>query len=292
MSGPLSPVVRGVLWMTAAMFAFTIVTVTIRELMQSFPALEVVLFRSVLGLVFLAPWLYRAGLVELRTRRWGLYLVRAAVLLGAQLTWYFAVSEIPLADATALHFTLPLFGVILAVVVLGERAGPYRWLATAVGFAGALVIVRPGFAAVEPAAVAALVSAGFYAGNGIATKSLLRTEPVNRVLFHGFFLSVVVALIYAPFDWVTPGWQHAPTIATLGVAGFIAQWCSTYAMKLADVSLLAPLDYIRLPFAAILGFVLYLEVPDPWMWLGAAIIVGSTYAVARREARAAHPGGA
>ncbi|MGH6918415.1 MAG: DMT family transporter, partial [Geminicoccaceae bacterium] len=151
--------VRAALWMVAASIAFAAMIILVRHLTATFDPLQVVFFRNVFGLIAMLPWIAGHGVGALRTRRLGLHTLRATTSIASMICWYTALSLMPLAQATALSFTAPIFTSVLAVIFLGEVMRLRRWSATAVGLLGALVILQPGSSSVEPAALLAIASA-------------------------------------------------------------------------------------------------------------------------------------
>ncbi|MCW5773770.1 MAG: DMT family transporter, partial [Rhodospirillaceae bacterium] len=169
-------------------------------------------------------------------------------------------------------------------LVLGERVGIRRWTAVVLGFAGALVIVRPGFASVSWAALTALASAAFYAAAGIAVKMLARTEPPTRIVF---FMNLFVAILAAApvlVDFTPPGWADMPYILAIGAAGTAAHFFQSNALKRADASFVAPFDFLRLPLGALCGYIIFDDRPNHWVWIGGAMIFASIFWIAKREA--------
>ncbi len=276
--------VRGALWMSAASFFFALVYVVIRRLTETVPIQELVLFRALLGMAFMAPWLMRSGPGALRTARPGMYIWRTLVSYSGMLCWFYALANMPLADATSLMFTLPLFTVLLAATFLGERVGIDRWTATVIGFAGALIIIRPGFVEVGVAAGAALYTALSYAGGSAMTKSLVRTERPNAVVFYTFALLGVVSVGPAIAVWDTPAWEDVSWIVLFGVLSVVATQCITRSFAAAPASVVVPFQFLKLPFVAVIALLWFAEQPDPWTWLGALVIFASSYAIVRREA--------
>jgi drug/metabolite transporter (DMT)-like permease len=285
----MSPSLRGILWMAASAVCFSCTFAFVRILAGKFHIFEVVLLRALIGLAFMLPWLARAGLGTLRTRRWRRYALRAAMAYTAMVFWFYALKEMRLADASALQFTMPLWSIVFAVALLREKAGAHRWIATVFGFAGALVIVRPGFVDTSLAAIAVLGSAALYAGTNILTKTLSREDDPTAIAFLSFAFALPFSLPAALTVWVTPDWADAPAIAGFGVVTVGAHVCLTRALAAADASVVGPVDYLRLPCVALIAYALWAEVPDIWTWAGAAIIVASTWYLTLRErsARAA-----
>ena len=202
------------------------------------------------------------------------------------LCWFYALANMPLADATSLMFTLPLFTVLLAAMFLGESVGIDRWAATVIGFAGALIIIRPGFVEVGIAAGAALYTAMSYAGGGAMTKALVRTENSNAVVFYNFALLGVVSIVPAIAVWETPAWEDVSWILLFGVLSAVATQCITRSFAAAPASVVIPFQFLKLPFVAIIALLWFAEAPDSWTWLGALVIFASSYAIVRREAGA------
>lgn len=271
--------------MATAALCFAISFVLIRVLSDSLHTFQIVLFRAIIAIVLLLPWLLRAGPRALATTKWGMYGMRAIVAYVAMVCWFYALGRMVLADASALQFTMPLWAVILAVLFLGERAGLSRWVATLVGFAGALVIIRPGMIETNLAAIAALVSAALYSVGNIFIKALSRTENATAIAFLGFVYSLPLAVPLAVYFWQPTSWSDVPIIIAFGLATVGAQVSLARAMSLADASLLGPVDYLRLPVVAAFGFVFFDETPDLWTGAGAVIIVASTWYLTASEAR-------
>jgi drug/metabolite transporter (DMT)-like permease len=269
--------------MAGSAVCFSVAFALVRILSETFHVFEIVLLRALIGMAFMTPWLVRVGPGVLKTRRWGRYLVRSAMGYAGMVCWFWALTEIPLAEASALQFTMPLWSILFAVLLLREQAGLHRWLATVFGFAGALVIVRPGFVDTSLASIAVLASAALYAGSNILTKTLSREDNPTAIAFLSFAVALPFSLPAAVTVWVTPGWADAPAIAAFGVVTVGAHICLTRAFAAADASVVGPVDYIRLPFVAIIAYVLWAEVPDIWVWAGAAIIVASTWYLTLRE---------
>jgi drug/metabolite transporter (DMT)-like permease len=277
--------VRGACWMTLGAFWLIVMALAIRALSPKYSVLELIFLRSVISLVLILPWAIRQGAARLRTTRPRLHLFRNVVHYVGNLGWFFGVATIPLADVAALQFTLPLFTVIMAAVFLRETVGPHRWLATVVGFAGALIVIRPGFATVGIGTLAVLGSAAFYAASQTASKALSRTESPQSVLFFMALVFVPLSAGPAALDWTTPEMADAPAILLLGVTGYLAHFSIIRAFAAADASFVMPFDFMKLPLSAAAGFVLYLEFPDVWTWVGAVIIFGATWYITWRETR-------
>lgn len=279
----LSAQARGALWMTLGAFWLIVMAVAIRALSPKYSVLEQIFLRSVVSLILILPWAIRQGAARLRTHRLGLHVFRNTVHYIGNLGWFLGVATIPLADVAALQFTLPLFTVVMAAIFLRERVDGHRWLALIVGFAGALVIIRPGFETVSVGTAAVLASAAFYGASQTASKALSRTESPQAVLFYMALVFVPISAVPAAFYWTTPDWVDLPLILVLGVTGYLAHFSIIRAFAAADASFVMPFDFMKLPISAAVGFVLYMEFPDLWTWAGAVIIFGAAWYITWRE---------
>ncbi len=282
LSGP----VRGAMWMICAAMSLVAMAVLIRYLTPTYNVLELIFLRNVVNLALMTPWILRTGLRSVKTPRLSGHALRNAFLYSGNVAWFFAVTMVSLADLAALQFTMPLFTIVMAAVALREKIGIHRWTATAVGFAGALVILRPGIIEIDLGAIMVLAAAFLYSCAYIVTKQLSDTESGNLVVFYMSVFILAFSFIPAMVVWQTPDWGDAPAIIALGIAGYSTHFCVTRAMAAADASYVAPYDFLRLPISAILGYFLFREVSDIWVWAGAAIIFWAAYYNTWMEKRA------
>jgi drug/metabolite transporter (DMT)-like permease len=281
----LPAVVRGPIWMILGGLSLICLAVVIRHMMPKFHVLEMIFLRSVVSLLLILPWALRQNRSELTTRRLPLHIFRNSIHYLGNIGWFVGVTLVTLADLQALQFTVPLFTIIMAAIFLRETVGPHRWIATGLGFIGALVIIRPGIIEISTGTIAVVLSAVFYASSQTATKSLSRTDTPNAILFYMSLIFIPISAIPAAYFWVTPGWEDAIPIALLGIFGYLAHACIIRSFATADASFVMPFDFLRLPFAALFGFFLYQERPEIWVWIGAAIIFFATYYITWRESR-------
>lgn len=279
--------IRAGFWMilTAAMLAGMIALIRHVFEAHGVHAFEIAFFRNLFGLVFMLPWLMRVGWAGLRTEKLGLYTVRAVFGIMAMLSWFWAVSQMPIAEAVALSFTVPLFGTVLAVLVLGEVVRVRRWTATVLGFVGAMIILRPGVEAVGLPALAALASALFIAVAMTTVKMLSRTEPTNAMVIYMVIFLTPMSAVFAVPVWTTPSWAALGWMAGIGALATLGHQCMTRAFKAADATVVLPFDFTRLIWAEMLGIWVFGEVSDAWTWVGAAVIAGSVIYIGHREAR-------
>jgi drug/metabolite transporter (DMT)-like permease len=259
--------------------------VLIRIAAHAMHPFEVAFFRCLFGLVFILPWIVRSGPLLLRSRNRGFFLLRAGVGLVSMATWFYGITVVPLATATAVNFTAPLFATVAAALVLHEDVRLRRWSAVVIGFAGVLVIMRPASAPLDVNLLLLLLSAATAAMNNITVKFLARTETPSRIVAFFMVYLTPLSLIPALFVWQWPAPSTFLALIGLGGLGTIAHLSVARALAAADASACAPFEFARLPFAALIGFACFGEITDLWTWVGAAIIAVSSIYVAYREAR-------
>ena len=279
----LSDTLRGVLWMIGTLLCFSLMSVAARELSSEMHAVEILVFRNAIAVAVVAPFVLGRGLVRLRSRNIRLHLTRAVVQLGGQFSWIYGIALLPLAEVTALEFTVPLWTLILAVLFLGETASRAKIVATAAGLVGVAVILRPGIEAVSPVALLVIAGAACFAASGVLVKYLTRTEDATMIVFYMNLLQLPIVTIPALFVWVHPGLADWPWIMAWGFAGLGAHYTMARGLRLADITLIFPLDFLRLPLIAVVGWMFYAEALDPWTALGALIIFAGNYHSVRKE---------
>ncbi|MCU0838240.1 MAG: DMT family transporter [Rhodospirillales bacterium] len=276
---------RGALAMIASGASFAVMMAMVRLLSDDLHPFVSAFFRNALGLVFLMPWVAGAGFATLRTGRFRVHGLRAAFGLGAMLCLFTALSRMPLAEVTALSFTAPLFATVGAALVLRERVRLRRWTATFAGFCGAVIVLRPGMATIDPTTPIALTAAVFMAAAMLSVKSLSRTEHPNAIVFMMGALMAPASLIPALFVWTPPSAADVPWLLLMGLSATIGQVLLTRAFSLAEASAVMPYGFSQLVFVSVLGYAIFGERPDLWTWVGGAVIVAASVYIARREAK-------
>ena len=277
--------VRGALWMLLAALAFSGMGACVRYLATDLHPLVTSFFRAAIGMVLLLPFLVRAGRGGLCTRRHSLFALRGAMSAVGQALYFLSVALLPLADAVSLTFTAPLFGVLLAVLLLGEAVGPRRIVLTAIGFIGVLIILRPGFQTVDNAVSLPLLAALSLGLIWIMVKKLSASEPTERILFYMILYTVPASLAMALFVWQTPRLEHVPWLILLAVCANVGQWAMTNSYRTADATAVFPFDFARLPFTAVLAYFIFAQTPDLWTWVGAIVIFGASAHQMHSEAK-------
>lgn len=280
------------IWMSGSILSFTSMAVAGRAVAGVHDTFEIMFWRSLVGLVLVVGTAAALGrLGEVQTRHLPQHLLRNAIHFTGQNLWFWALTAIPLAQVFALEFTSPIWVILLSPLFLGERLTRVKLLAALLGFAGAMIVARPNITHIEPGVLAAAGSALCFAGSMILTKRLTRAESIVSILFWLAVIQGILGLIASGWD----GQITLPTLATLpwlgliGAAGIIAHLCLTQALSLASASLVAPIDFIRLPLIAVVGMALYGE-PLEWaVLLGGAIIFAANWINIR--AQVAQPSG-
>lgn len=258
--------------------------VTAKYLSATLPSIEIAWIRFLTFALIMSPaMLPGSPLFALRTGRLGLQLLRGAALLGSSLFFISGLRFLPIAEASATGFVAPLFVTALSIVFLSEKVGVRRWIATAVGLVGVLIILRPGTSAFHPAAFFPIVSALAWACTLIMTRMMAGREHVLTTMTYSSIAGVCILTLLVPFVWVTPSWHDIMFGIFIGVASTAGQWIVVLAFRYADASVLAPFSYTQLLWVSILGFLVFGEVPDIWTVVGAAFIVGSGLYTAHRE---------
>ena len=276
----------GALWAIVAAAGFTLNGALVRDLaLSGVHPFEISFGRAGFALIAVLPFLYYQGFAAFRTKHPVTHLARAVIGGFAMLCGFYALANMELADVTALGFTTPLFATVLAVFFLKESVRWRRWTAIAVGFAGVLLMVRPGASAFEPVALIALLCALLIAIALILVKKVPQSDSQVAMLFYFCVCALVISAPLALSVWTDPSPLQWAKMAAIGCIGIGAQYFLIRAFQVADASFVAPFDYSRLLFAAALGFLLFGELPDSWSVAGALIIAVSTFYIARREAR-------
>jgi len=283
---------RVVLWMVGALLSFSVMAVSIRELTKGgLSIFEILVFRSAIALLVLLVLL--AVRPELRSytlpRRMPLNLLRNSVHYAAQYAWALSLTMLPLAMVFALEFTMPAWTVLLAIWVLHERMTPSRIGVVVLGLVGVLVILRPGIASFNPGAVLVLLAAFGYAITMITTKQLTATETTFGIVFWMAVIQLPLSLIGSdPTVFLHLEGRHVLPALGVGIAGLTSHYCLSNAFRAGDATLVIPLDFMRIPLIAVVGWAFYGERLDIFVLLGALIIVAGVLWNLRSETARAH----
>ena len=287
-----SHLLRATIYMFGAIASFTAMAVAGRAVSFQLDTFEIMLFRSAVGAALvLAFGLYFGQIRAISTRHLPVHLVRNICHFTGQNLWFFAITVVPLAEVFALEFTAPLWVLLLAPLVLGERLSKTRILAGALGLLGVLLVTRPTPDTLSWGVVAGAIAAIGFAGSIMATKRLTRSETIWTVLFYMTLMQLVFGAVCAGADGdiALPSLSNMPWVVLIACAGLFAHLCLTSALSLAPATVVVPVDLLRLPVIMLVGFSLYGEVIDIYVVLGALVIFGANYMNIWIETRAVKP---
>ena len=270
--------------MLLAVTTLTGMFVIIKQLVTELPVFVVALGRTFFALFMLLPWLYRVGASGIRTKRVGLHFIRSFFGISAFVGLAFALEHLFLADAMVLAFTSPFWSILIGGIVLREVIYGRRIAATVVGFCGVIMIVKPQ-GGVEPAMLFALLSAILTSSAMISMKSLSSTEAPTRIVFYFMLFGTLIMIPPAVLTWITPSFIQTGWLLLAGVLGVVGQDFLARAYDAGEVSIVAPFDFIRLPIAALFGFLVFSELPDAWSIAGTLTIISAAVYLLRRGQR-------
>ena len=266
---------KATVWMIGAMFSFSLMAVSGRELATNLNTFEIMLFRSIIGfLIVLAIGCFAKTLAEIKRDRLGLHLFRNLAHFSGQNLWFLAVASIPFSQLFALEFSTPVWVALLAPLFLGEVLTKQRVLAVILGFAGVLIVARPDINQFDFAIVAAVACAICFAGSMMATKSLTSDQSITCILFWLTLMQLAMGLVATVFTGTIafPEGINIFWIVIVGIGGLTAHFCITNALALAPAIVVIPLDFMRLPLISVIGFLAYGEAFELPILVGAGVI--------------------
>ncbi|MBB5721905.1 drug/metabolite transporter (DMT)-like permease [Loktanella ponticola] len=276
----MSNTLRAAFWMIGSIVSFTLMAVAGREVSATLDTFEIMFFRSLTGIVIMVTLVTATGAWgQITLTRWKLHSLRNLAHFTGQNLWFYAITVLPLAQVFAFEFTTPIWVILLAPLLLGERITCIGVLAALFGFVGVLIVARPDPAAISPGIIAAASCAVAFALTAILTRKLTRTETITTILMFLTATQLVFGLVCAGYD----GQMTAPTgaavfwVILIGCVGLLAHFCLTKALSLAPANVVMPIDFARLPTIAIVGMLMYKEALDIWVFVGAFIIFGANY---------------
>ena len=276
---------RGATLVSVGSLTLVVMAMLVKHVGSHIPTIEILFFRSFVGFFFVLPMFWRNPLEPLRTRRFGMHFVRGVIGTLGNICFFWTLTHLLLADAMALQFSRPLFMIPLALAFLGELAGWRRTAITLAGFAGIALYARPFTAGFDPGAFVGAAGALFGALVVICIKRLATTEPTRTIMFYYAISNALFSLIPTIWLWVTPDWFDLALLVSIGFLGISGQGLITHGWTLGDVTALVPLDYSRIVYSAVLGYLVFGELPGPWSFAGMAIIVASSLYLVLTERR-------
>lgn len=279
---------KAALWMIGAIASFTSMAIAGRAVSLELDTFEIMMYRSFVGIIIVLVVATLSGTITQVSRdSLGLHFIRNICHFSGQNLWFYAITVIPLAQVFALEFTSPIWAILLAPLILGERLRPIGLLAAFIGFIGILVVARPSPETVHIGQLSALLAAIGFAFTALFTRKLTRTESITSILFYLTIMQAVFGLICAGFDGdiAIPSAATAPWLVLIGCAGLVAHFCLTTALSLAPAATVMPIDFVRLPLIAVVAALLYDEPIDIFVVIGAALIFGGNYMNILTESR-------
>jgi drug/metabolite transporter (DMT)-like permease len=276
---------KGIAYLMLASFVFSLMALLIKLLGQSLHITQILLLRQIGMTIMVAPAILRNFPGSLRSTRPGLQLTRVFFALVAMLCGFSAIIHMPLADATAIFFAKSFFVTIFAVVFLAETVGVYRWGAVLVGFVGVLIMLQPGTDNFSIYGLASLTGAAGAAAVMILLRLLSRSDSANTIMIYGALGVGVVMTLPGIYFWQEPTASEWLLLVAVAVVSYFAQKCNIFAYKHGEASLLASLDYVRLLWATLFGYLVFDQFPGGSTWFGAAIVVAAAIFMIYRETR-------
>ncbi len=279
----LSGAILGSLWMLSSCIFYAVAASLVREVGDTYTAFQMTMIRSFVAVIVLAPvYLGEGGKLIFIPKRFFMHFLTGVFTYLGIIFWFFATASMPIADFFALQFVTPLLTMAFAIMFLGEKADARSWSAALIGFAGVLVILRPGIIEISFAALAALISAVFYASDNTVIKSLSKGVSATMIVYYAHLLMIPISIPMAVITWKQPTMYDLGVIVALCLCLTMAYLSVTKAISLTVASVVQPVNFMRMPIAAVFGWVLFNEFPDFWTWFGAIIIFcATTYAVRR-----------
>ncbi len=262
---------------------FSGMSAIIRELAETISPFEIAFFRNALGLVIIAPFFFSKGLKITRPISFRPFILRAVFGILAMWAWYSALGLMPLAEAVALNFTVALWMIPVAIIMLSEKVGVRRWIATFVGFGGVLIILQPGAETISIGGFLAILSALLFAISMALVRIISKTESVLSIVFWMHVFLTPLSIGPAIWFWSTPSHDELFLLGAVGGLATIGHYSMAKALSMAEATALTPLDFIRLPFAALIGYFMFSEIPAKTTWIGGAIIIFSVFYISHRE---------
>lgn len=280
---PRHPVIVATIWMAGTLISFMALAIGGRELSAHLNTFQILFFRAVIGLIAVAPLMSRIGWRKARSPLFGTHVIRNMAHFAGQFGWFYGLAYIPLAEVFAIEFTVPIWTAILAVPLLREPLTRSRILAVALGFTGMLVILRPGWSVVQPAALAVLAGAVCFGLSHSLTRKLALVDSPVVILLYMALLQLPLGLFLSLPDWRTPPPSAYPWLLVVGLTAMSAHYCMARALALADATVVVPMDFLRLPLIALVGFLFYDEALDMFVLTGAVVMLAGNIVNIRAE---------
>lgn len=266
-------IILAALWMTGTLFSFLGMAVGGRELSQDLGTFQILFFRSLVGLCILCLVLAGQGWHLVKTQHIGLHMVRNISHFGGQFGWFYGIAYIPLAEVFALEFTVPAWTAILAAIILKERLTSSRFLAVVFGITGMLIILRPGTGILNPISLIVVAGAVCYGLSHTLTRRITWFDHPVTILFYMTLIQLPIGLLLSLDQWQAVSLSLVPWLITVGITALSGHYCMARALSLADATVVVPMDFLRLPLIAVIGYLFYNEILDTFVLAGAVVIL-------------------
>lgn len=277
---------QGILWIIIACFWFASMTSIIRYLTDSLPPFVIIFFRNCFAIVCILLPAYKFGFSNIRTKQWKAYSVYVTSGLLGMMCIFYAISEMPLTEVTALTFAVPLITAIFAVLFLKEKIPANSWIAMIIGFIGIMIILQPGTETFQFTSLIVLTATCFWATSNILIKKLTKTDKSQTIVFIMVIMCAPLSLPGALLTWQTPSYNELAWLFLLGWVSYQAQLCMTHAYSKTDINIVMPFDFCRLIFITIMSYIFFKEVIDVYTIIGAIFIFsGAIYIVKKNKRR-------
>ncbi len=279
----MSSSIKSSIWMLLASINFALLNTLVKYLSSDFHLSQIIFFRSFFAVIFIFPWVINSGLHSLKINSIKLQSIRCTLAVLAMYLWFYSISQIPLAEATAINFTAPIFGAVFAIFLLKEKIKFRRIIAIFISLIGALIIIRPGIIHFNFFIFITLIASILMGMASVYIKKITLIDHPNAVVFYMPMVLTIVSLIPCIIFWKTPNIFYFFLLVSTGLTAFLAHICITKAFSSSDATYVLVFDYLRLPFTAVLAFFLFGEVTSFWVWVGGLIIFLSSVYVVYRE---------
>jgi len=266
---------KAAIWMAGWLLNTLALTIAGRELGHDIPVFVIMILRSLIAMAILTPIVLYEGDLSQRFGNLRLNIIRNIIHYGAQYAWFTALLLIPLAQVVSIEFTMPIWGALIAAMFLGEKLTPIRLAAIAFGFLGILMIVKPGTSLIDEGHAVALLAAIGFAISIALTKVITRKDTALTVIFLMFAIQTVIGAVPAWLTWKWPEPHNWVWVAVVGLAGTFSHYCLSKAISLADMTIVTPMDFLRVPLTVLAGYWLYHEGFDLYSIIGALLILGA-----------------
>ena len=275
--------INSALWMLFASLNFALLNTLVKYLSGEFSLSQIIFFRSFFAIIFILPWLLNTGILSLRTKSYKLQIARSSVALAAMYLWFFSISKIPLAEATAINFTAPIFGALCAILFLKEKIKKRRFIAIIFSILGAMIIIKPGFAEINIYILIAILASLLMGLAAIFIKKLSMLDHPNAVVFYMPAILSIFSFIPCIISWHTPTFYEGLLLVGTGLTATLAHQGITRAFAKSDATYVLIFDYLRLPFTALFAFYIFHETPSISLFVGSLIIFISSIYIINRE---------